>query len=96
MPHNPILASRTRGRRQHRVTGLRSALASALALILALALASSASALEQKIAFSGNDSLGFSVAVQGDTLVVGTCSPTTWASRTSTTAQVTAGSRQPR
>ncbi len=75
MHHNPILAPRPPTRRRRRAAAVRSALAAALALISVLALASSASALEQKIVFSGNDSLGFSVAVQGDTLVLGTLQP---------------------
>ena len=72
MPHNPILAFCTRGRLRHRVTGLRSAFATALALISVLALASSASALEQQLGVAGIDAFGASVAVQGDTLVIGT------------------------
>jgi hypothetical protein len=73
--HDPIFAPGTPPRRRRRAQVWRSALAAALALLSVLALASSASALEQKISFSGNDSLGFSVAVQGDTLVIGTLQP---------------------
>ena len=75
MPRNPILAPRTRARRGRLVAALRPSGAAALALLLVLALASPASALEQQISVSGNDSLGFSVAVQGDTLVLGTLQP---------------------
>jgi hypothetical protein len=46
-------------------------LAVALTLLSALALAS-ASALEQQLGVAGTDAFGFSVAVQGDTLVIGT------------------------
>jgi hypothetical protein len=42
-----------------------------LALLGALAVASPASALEQQISVASTDAFGFSVAVQGDTLVVG-------------------------
>jgi FG-GAP repeat len=75
VPRNPILAPRTRASRGRLVAALRPSGAAALALLLVLALASPASALEQQISFSGNDSLGFSVAVQGDTLVLGTLQP---------------------
>ena len=40
-------------------------------MLSVLALASSASALEQKISVAANNAFGYSVAVQGDTLVIG-------------------------
>jgi hypothetical protein len=43
----------------------------ALALLCALAVASPATALEQQISVTGDDLLGYSAAVQGDTLVLG-------------------------
>jgi hypothetical protein len=71
VPHHPTLAPRPPTRRRRRTAAVRSALAAALALISGLALASSASALEQQLAVARTDAFGFSVAVQGDTLVVG-------------------------
>jgi hypothetical protein len=72
MPHNPSLPHRKPARNLRHIAGLRSALATAIALLSVLVLASSASALEQQVGLTGNDGFGFSVAVQGDALVVGT------------------------
>jgi FG-GAP repeat len=72
VPLNPRLAPRNPTRRQRRAGAVRSLLAVALALLSVLAVASPASALEQQIGVAGNDAFGAAVAVQGDTLVVGT------------------------
>ncbi len=71
MPRHSVLAHRPHARRRRRrFAGLRPALATATALLSALALTSSAAALEQ-IGVAGNDAFGYSVAVQADTLVIG-------------------------
>jgi len=75
MPQQRVLVQRPPVRRRRRIAGLRPALAIVIALLAALALASSAAALEQQIGVAGNDAFGFSVAVQGDTLVIGTLAP---------------------
>ena len=72
MPHNPTLAPRPPTRRRRRAAAVQTLLTAALALLSVLALASPASALEQQIGIAGNDAFGASVAIQGDTLVIGT------------------------
>jgi hypothetical protein len=70
-PTHPLRAPRATARTGPRLAAASLAVVAALALLCALAFASSAGALEQRISVGDTDLLGYAIAVDGDTLVLG-------------------------